>query len=125
VDQPIPLDRIPTASNLNSTYFNRIKETIINENPTLGELAMRYQRGIQAHRGSATTIADTLQSWFENGACDGFMLSFATLSDGLAKFVNDVVPKLQDRGVFRREYSGTQLRDHLRLKPPANQFTAD
>jgi len=123
LDQPIPLDRIPATSNLNSTYFNRIRNTIVSENPTLGELAMRYQRGIQAHRGSSKKIADMMQSWFERGACDGFMLSFATLSDGLVKFVGDVVPDLQQRGVFRLNYSGKTLRDHLGLERPAHRHS--
>jgi hypothetical protein len=51
-------------------------------------------------------------------------MQFATLPDGLSDFVNFVVPELQRRGLFRREYSGTTLRDHLGLARPANPHAA-
>jgi hypothetical protein len=56
------------------------------------------------------------------GAADGFMMQFATLPDGLNDFVTMVVPELQRRGLFRTEYTGTTLREHLGLARPGNQF---
>jgi hypothetical protein len=52
------------------------------------------------------------------------MMQFATLPDGLQDFVKQVVPELQRRGLFRAEYAGATLRDHLGLQRPANPHTA-
>jgi alkanesulfonate monooxygenase len=52
------------------------------------------------------------------------MMQFATLPDGLNDFVTLVVPELQRRGLFRTEYAGTTLRDHLGLMRPANRYVA-
>jgi hypothetical protein len=63
-----------------------------------------------------------MQHWLEMGACDGFMMQFPTLPDGLEEFVRDVIPELQRRGLFRTEYQGTTLREHLGLARPANRY---
>ena len=68
--------------------------------------------------GSAERVADTLQLWFEAGAADGFNVMPATCPDGLADFVDLVVPILQERGLFRRAYAGSTLRHHLGLPVP-------
>jgi alkanesulfonate monooxygenase SsuD/methylene tetrahydromethanopterin reductase-like flavin-dependent oxidoreductase (luciferase family) len=67
-------------------------------------------------------IADIMQEWFEAGACDGFNVTPATLPGGGEDFVDMVVPELQRRGLFRREYEGATLREHLRLPRPSNRF---
>jgi hypothetical protein len=72
--------------------------------------------------GTAVEIADTMQSWLETGACDGFNIMFATVPAGLDDFVGLVIPELQRRGIFRTEYAGTTLREHLGLPRPENQF---
>ena len=72
--------------------------------------------------GTAAEIADTMQAWLEADAADGFTVMFPTVPAGLDDFVDMVVPELQRRGLFRREYAGTTLRDHLGLQRPANQF---
>jgi alkanesulfonate monooxygenase SsuD/methylene tetrahydromethanopterin reductase-like flavin-dependent oxidoreductase (luciferase family) len=48
-----------------------------------------------------------------SGAADGFVVSPAFLPDTFEDFVDGVVPILQDKGLFRRDYEGTTLRDHL------------
>ena len=68
--------------------------------------------------GSAETIADTLQHWFENDAADGFIVMPPSFPDGFGDFIDGVVPILQERGLFRREYSGPTLRDHLGIGRP-------
>lgn len=70
--------------------------------------------------GSAETIADTLQHWFENGAADGFIVMPTSFPEGFGDFIDGVVPILQERGLFRREYEGTTLRDHLGIRRPAS-----
>ncbi len=69
--------------------------------------------------GSAETIADTLQHWFETGAADGFNVMPPYFHDGFIDFVDLVVPLLQERGLFRRDYHGRTLRDRLGLARPA------
>ncbi len=65
--------------------------------------------------GSAEHIADTFEEWFVGGAADGFNVMPPYFPGGLTDFVELVVPILQARGLFRREYAGTTLRGHLGL----------
>ena len=60
----------------------------------------------------------------EAGACDGFMISFVALPSTLSDFVGKVVPELQRRGVFRQDYEGRTLREHLGLSRPENRYIA-
>ena len=53
---------------------------------------------------------------------DGFTIQFPCLPEGLDDFVDRVVPELQRRGIFRREYEGKTLRDNLELPRPKNRF---
>ena len=124
MDQPIPEDRIPKSANLHKMYFDHILEMIRVEKLTLGEIAMRYQRAHTTLCGSVNTVADHMQSWLEGGACDGFMLIFPTLPNGLETFVAQVVPELQRRGIFRTEYAGPTLRDNLGIGRPAVRYPA-
>ena len=68
--------------------------------------------------GTPETVADTLEAWFTGGAADGFNILPATFPQAFDAFVDEVVPILQRRGVFRREYAGVMLRDHLGLGRP-------
>ena len=86
----------------------------------LAQLAGGYA-GLQMV-GTAGEIADTMQAWLEADAADGFNVMFPTVPAGLDEFVDLVVPELQRRGLFRREYEGATLRDHLGLPRPANRF---
>jgi len=63
--------------------------------------------------GPAADAADHMQTWFEAGAVDGFWVSPDIYDDGIGAFVDGVVPILQDRGLFHRDYEGATLRDHL------------
>jgi FMN-dependent oxidoreductase (nitrilotriacetate monooxygenase family) len=82
-------------------------------------------RGGGAHRlavGTPEQIADTMQEWFVERAADGFNIMCDIYPSGLAAFVDQVVPELQRRGLFRTEYEGRTLRDHYGLPPPPNSF---
>jgi FMN-dependent oxidoreductase (nitrilotriacetate monooxygenase family) len=72
--------------------------------------------------GTPAAIADQMQEWLETDACDGFNVMFHTVPEGLDDFVDLVVPELQRRGLFRREYEGATLRENLGLPRPANRF---
>ncbi len=91
------------------------------ETVTLRQLLRRLSAG-RGHRiatGTPDQIADTIIEWFENGAADGFNLIPPALPTSLEAFVDQVIPVLQRRGVFRTEYEGTTLRQHLGLERPA------
>lgn len=63
--------------------------------------------------GPPVEVADHMQEWFEAGAADGFWLCPDVYEDGLPPLVDEVVPILQERGLFHRDYQGKTLRDHL------------
>src|SRR6516165_4771521 len=65
--------------------------------------------------GTPKKIADILEEWFTGGMADGFVVMPAYFPGAFDDFVDRVVPELQRRGLYRREYEGTTLRDHLGL----------
>ncbi|MEV7778695.1 LLM class flavin-dependent oxidoreductase [Kitasatospora sp. NPDC088351] len=77
--------------------------------------------GRQSFIGSAETVAEQLNGYVQNDAADGFILVPHLTPGGLDDFVDQVVPLLQERGVFRTEYTGTTLRDHLGLPVPGRR----
>lgn len=95
------------------------------ENLTVRQLAQRLggYSGM-AFVGTARTIADQMEEWLVEEGCDGFNVMFPYLPAGLDDFVDEVVPELQRRGIFRREYEGKTLRENLGLPRPANRFFA-
>ena len=72
--------------------------------------------------GTPEEVADTLQEWFEARAADGFNILPAWFPGAFDEFVDQVVPILQRRGLFRTDYSGTTLRDHLGLARPRSRL---
>jgi FMN-dependent oxidoreductase (nitrilotriacetate monooxygenase family) len=70
--------------------------------------------------GTPATVADEMEEWLAADACDGFNVMFPYLPGGLDEFVDGVVPELQRRGLFRREYEGATLRENLGLPRPSN-----
>src|SRR5499426_927736 len=120
-DAPLP-DDIP-ESNASKSGRERAIALAQRENLTVRQLAQRLggYSGL-AMVGTAQTIADEMEDWLTSEACDGFTVMFPYLPGGLDDFVNGVVPELQRRGLFRREYEGSTLRDNLGLKRPPNRF---
>lgn len=72
--------------------------------------------GRQNFIGSPRTIADSIDELVQQDAADGFILVPHITPDGLGPFAEQVVPLLQEKGVFRTEYEGTTLREHLGLR---------
>ena len=96
------------------------------DNLTVRQLAQRLGGyGGAAIVGTPASIADEMQEWLETEACDGFNVMFPFVPGGLMEFTEQVVPELQRRGLFRTEYAGTTLREHLGLPRPANRFFPD
>jgi alkanesulfonate monooxygenase SsuD/methylene tetrahydromethanopterin reductase-like flavin-dependent oxidoreductase (luciferase family) len=94
------------------------------ENLTIRQLGMRMAAARQRVfvKGTAEQIADHMEHWFRNGAADGFNILPPFLPGSLDDFVDQVVPVLQRRGLFRTDYEGETLRDHLGLERPQNRY---
>jgi len=118
LDEPVPEELIPSSANLHKKFFDSIVHMIRVEKLTLRQMYMRYERGRSTIRGNPARIADILEEWFKAGACDGFMLTFPLLEEGLGVFVRQVVPELQRRGLFRTEAPEGTLRTQLGLARP-------
>lgn len=74
--------------------------------------------------GTPSQIADVMEHWFLNSAADGFNVMPAWLPGSLNDFVEMVIPELQRRGLFRKEYEGMTLRENLGLPRPQNRWTS-
>ena len=88
------------------------------EHLTSRELIIKMT-GRQEFIGSAATIAETINRYVQNDAADGYIIGSHLTPGGLDPFVAQMVPLLQERGVFRTEYAGPTLRDQLGLRPAA------
>lgn len=119
LDEPLP-QNIPLPANGGHTFFRATLAKA--EGKTVRQL-IRALNGSTGHRtivGTPEQIADDIEHWFHAGAADGFNLMPDVLPTGLEAFTEGVVPILQRRGLFRTEYAGVTLRDHLGLARPVN-----
>lgn len=121
LDGPLPV--IP-ESNASRSSRDKLLSMARERDMTVRELAQWVggAYGILEMLGTPAMIADQMQAWFDARACDGFNVMFPYLPAGLDDFVEQVVPELQRRGIFRRHYQGATLRDHLGLPRPANRY---
>jgi FMN-dependent oxidoreductase (nitrilotriacetate monooxygenase family) len=97
------------------------------ENMTLRDLynITAAARGHWVIYGTPKRIADILEDWFVSERADGFVVMPAYFPGAFDDFVDKVVPELQRRGLYRKDYSGTTLRDHLGLERPSPRRVAD
>jgi len=123
-DGPLPAN-IP-ESNASQSGRQRAIDLAKRENLTVRQLAQRLggYSGL-AIVGTPKTIADEMEEWLFSEGCDGFTVMFPYLPGALDDFVERVIPELQGRGLFRRDYEGTTLREHLGLPRPHNRFFSD
>ncbi|HEY1936232.1 MAG TPA: LLM class flavin-dependent oxidoreductase [Acetobacteraceae bacterium] len=124
LDGPVPPPPLTQGSR---TFHNVLYEMARRENMTLRDLfnLTAAARGHWVLCGTPVRIADTLEQWFIEGAADGFNILPAWFPGGFSDFVDLVVPELQRRGLFRRDYEGTTLRDHFGLpRVPAPEMPA-
>jgi FMN-dependent oxidoreductase (nitrilotriacetate monooxygenase family) len=119
-----PLPDIP-ESNASKSGRERVIERARRGNLTVRQLAqIAGSYGGLALVGTPAMIADQMEEWLFSEACDGFNIMFPYVPGGLDDFVDQVVPELQRRDLFRREYEGKTLRENLGLPRPNNRFFA-
>ena len=126
LDGPVPP---PPPFQGSRTFTSVLYEMAKRENMTLRDLynLTAAARGHWVTVGTPRKIADTLEQWFVEKAADGFNILPAYFPGGFADFVDEVIPELQRRGLFRHDYEGMTLRDHFGLAPvpaPARQLQA-
>jgi FMN-dependent oxidoreductase (nitrilotriacetate monooxygenase family) len=125
LDAPFPRHLIQDDNELGvASRFQLVLDIVDREQPTLRQLIQKLAggRGHQVVAGTPEQIADRIEAWFNNGAADGFNVMPPYFPGGFDAFASEVVPILQRRGLFRLDYSGTTLRDHLGLPRPESQF---
>jgi FMN-dependent oxidoreductase (nitrilotriacetate monooxygenase family) len=121
-DLDAPLPDVP-QTNASHSGRERVLAMARGEGLTVRQLAQRLGGwGGLAFVGTPTSIADEMQEWLETEGSDGFNILFPYLPEGLDDFVDKVIPELQRRKIFRREYAGTTLRENLGLSRPPNRF---
>jgi len=116
------LPEIP-ETNASKSGRQRLVDVAARDKLTVRQLAQRVGGyGGLSFVGTPVTIADQMQEWLESRGSDGFNIMFPFLPAGLDDFVDKVVPELQKRGIFRKEYEGKTLRENLGLPRPKNRF---
>ncbi|KUL35229.1 LLM class flavin-dependent oxidoreductase [Actinoplanes awajinensis] len=122
LDRELP-DDLPDEDEIEAakSRYTLIVELARRERLTVRQLIGRLGggRGHRTFAGTPEQVADAIQHWFDNGAADGFNIMAPVLPSGLEVFVDQVVPILQRRGLFRTEYTTRTLRDHYGLPRPA------
>jgi alkanesulfonate monooxygenase len=121
LDAPLPADLPET--NASKSGRQQVLKLAEEEGLTVRQLAQRYggYAGL-AFVGTAESIADEMERWIDEEGSDGFNVVFPYLPQGLDDVTERLVPELQRRGRFRKDYEGTTLREHLGLPRPHNQF---
>lgn len=117
-----PLPEIP-PTNGSHTGRDRVMALAQREHLTIRQLAQRIgSYGGLIFVGTPQTIVDEMEQWLREEGSDGFNVMFPFLPEGLDDFVDQVIPELQHRGIFRKDYEGKTLRENLGLARPANRF---
>jgi alkanesulfonate monooxygenase SsuD/methylene tetrahydromethanopterin reductase-like flavin-dependent oxidoreductase (luciferase family) len=112
IDQPLQDIQIEQGAR---GSFEVILQGTKSQGLTLGEAARRFATSELCPQivGTPKSVADQLQDYFEARACDGFILTPTVFPGTWEQFARSVVPELQRRGVFRLDYTGRTLREHL------------
>ncbi len=115
LDQPLPTVDVPGVHG----HYMEVAEVTQREGLTLEQLGRRYGSGPNtAFIGTPEKVAATMADWFAEGACDGFMIQGTHAPGGYEDVARMLVPELQRRGLFRTDYEGPTLRDHLGIERP-------
>ncbi|MGU3499708.1 NtaA/DmoA family FMN-dependent monooxygenase [Mycobacterium sp. C31M] len=119
LDGPVPASAFPERTETHQTALAGYRALATDGNPTVREFLYKTVNGWGASVvGTPERIADEIEDWFTRGAADGFVLRDSGLPGQEELFVEQVVPVLRKRGLFRHEYTGSTLRSHLGLEVP-------
>lgn len=124
LDEPVKVPARPTGQGHLQSRHDLLHTLTHTETLTLRQLLQRLGagRGHFAVAGTPEQVAGVIADWFAQGAADGFNLIPPLLPSSLSAFVDQVVPLLRRRGLFREDYEGTTLRDHLGLPQPPSTW---
>jgi FMN-dependent oxidoreductase (nitrilotriacetate monooxygenase family) len=122
MDDPFTPGELEEMSGLQGIR-DRVLRVCGSANPTVRDFIRISGRGRVQNPivGGPNEVADRLEQWFAAPACDGFVVSATHVPGAYEDFVRFVVPELQRRGLFRREFAGTTLRENLGLPVPARK----
>lgn len=126
VDAPIPWERIGAAADFQGSlgFLQAHIDLARRESLSIRQLSRRILVGHRLVVGTPEQVADSIEEWFLAGAADGFNIMPDLFPSGVEVFVDEVVPLLRRRGLFRHQYQGSTLRGHLGLPVPASQYAA-
>jgi FMN-dependent oxidoreductase (nitrilotriacetate monooxygenase family) len=115
LDDPIADLSVPGCQGI----FDVARRLSVDSNLTLRDIGKLYAQGVLLPHivGTPTQIADEIEASFKNEEADGFIFSSGYSPGAYEEFVDLVVPELQRRGLFRKEYTSNTLRGHLGLGP--------
>ena len=123
LDAPFPAEQVAKHGiNSNRSASDRILKLVHDEQLSLRETALRVAAPRDEFVGTPEQVADAIARWFDGGAADGFIFA-QSLPGQLEVFVEQVVPLLQARGIYKSDYSAQTLRGHFGLPVPANRNT--
>jgi FMN-dependent oxidoreductase (nitrilotriacetate monooxygenase family) len=127
LDGPFPYWEInPEANNNKKSRLQLLKDLAKRENWSVRQMSKHViaAGGHHTFAGTPERLADLMEQWLDQEACDGFNIMPSHYLRGLEEFVDHVVPILQRRGRYRIDYEGHTLRDHLGLARPANRWSS-
>ena len=121
LDEPLPT--LPVTPQT-SGQARAIRQRAYDHQWTIRDVYLTFagSRGKLTMVGSHKTVADQMQYWFENKACDGFIFQPPYLPGGLDDITQLLIPELQDRGLAPTEYTGATLREHMGLQRPLGRW---
>lgn len=119
LDDPVTDDMIEQMTGVRG-IIDALTKHLGKENLTIRRMAEHRATLLQAPRfvGTASQVADQMEAWFNEYACDGFVIAAPYLPGTFEEVVRLLVPELQRRGLFRTEYQGKTLRENLGLRRP-------
>ena len=124
LDAPFPVAALEHAKLSFYTQAKTLTDHAVTQGLTLRQVVETTRSGRRnPFVGSAQTVADEIARWFEGRALDGLNIHAGHPSQ-FRRFTQEVVPILQARGLFRKDYAHTTLRGHLGLPIPANRRLA-
>lgn len=120
LDAPFP-DLGTLGENSFKSSTDEIKRRAKEHNLSLRQVALESATPRPSFSGTIEEVAAKLEIWVKEAAADGFIIAGATPST-FDRFIEKVIPLLQQRGLYRTEYPGNTLRSSFGLKNPKNQF---